>query len=262
MESTNQESNTHTDTTQSPVPIRDSPKKLLLVLCIVIGVAFLLGVSTYLIFSKQNSDSNNFPFQITTQKQAPEKGCGNNLCEGDETYDLCPSDCILPNSIEPTLKRILITESDLPESPAPNKEPWVKQIDSKIDQTYVGFAPQDIKPYTGWQVTYYPLPHDYLAWIEQMILVYPPDKIRDIFNSIDVGLASFQKAESLLKIEELPSPNTGERSRAFGTVFQGQSRYMIIFYKKGFYETLTLKGTAFEYKVLEDIARKAADKIQ
>ncbi len=41
-----------------------------------------------------------------------------------------------------------------------------------------------------------------------------------------------------------------------------QSGFSAILIIKGFYESFTLRGTAFEYKVIEDIAKKAADKIQ
>lgn len=235
-----------------------------ILLIIAITVCFIVvGIVVYLLFLKPKPDLSGLPsLPFATQKQVPVKGCGNNLCEGDETYDLCPSDCNLPSSIEPTLKSILITESDLPLSPAPNKEPWVKQIDSTIDQSYVVLAPRDIKPLTGWQVTYYPLPHDSIAWIVQMILVYPPDKIKGIFQTIDATLIDLKKVKPEVVIEELPIPNIGEGSRAFGVGSQGTSRYIIVFYKKGFFEMFTLKGTAFEYKVLEDIARIAVDKIQ
>lgn len=235
----------------------------ILIIIAIILCFIIVGIGVYFIFLRQKSDLSGPPsLPFATQKQVPVKGCGNNLCEAEETFDSCPPDCILPSSIEPTLKSILITESDLPLTPAPNKEPWVKQIDIQIDETYVDLAPRDIKPYTGWQVTYYPLPHDSLAWIEHMILVYPVDKIESIFNTIDTTLATVQKAEPSAKIEELPSPSIGEDSRAFRVAFPNRPFHTIVFYKKGFYETFTLRGTAFEYNVLEDIARKAADKIQ
>ncbi len=268
MENANQEVNIPTNTPQPSVPGSKKNLTLILILLVVISIIILLGAGTYLTLSKQKSNGNQSPFSINTQKQIPVKGCGNKLCEEGETFDSCPSDCQLPSSIEPSVAKLGISKEDLP--PPPSGKQWSKFLDHyTIDGSYVPFPIREYKLLLGKQnsiraavltsdVPSGEISYDDLARFDQYIFVYPQESLDNVFAKTSPSALSSLP----IQVEELPDPKLGDRSRALKFSPAGKTGYTIVFIKRGYFQIIALSGTEFEYKVLEDIARKAADKIQ
>lgn len=207
--------------------------------------------------------SNN---QCATQKISG--CCGNQVCEGAENYDSCPTDCITESSVEASMSKIKISESDLP-TPVPityhRDILWYKGVDGASDESYSPLPLQGFKPLAGWQVGIYPAVKEgdlfvdiSVGWIRQYVYAFTPEDAAKVISMVDKS--SFPPL--VTAVEELPNPNIGDSSKAFkASDSLGRIMHLIIFVKKGYYEILTLDGNKFEYKVLEDAARKAAGKI-
>lgn len=135
-------------TPSPPIASRGSQgvKKALIIGGIIVVV--MVGITLYVMLSKQPSDGNRLPFSITSQKQIPVKGCGNNLCEEGETFESCPSDCTLPSSIEPSLAKLALSLEDVPAPPSGKQ--WSKFLDNyTIDETSIPFPVRGYKPLLG-----------------------------------------------------------------------------------------------------------------
>lgn len=216
------------------------------------------------------SCSNN---QCVTQKISG--CCGNQVCEGTENYDTCPTDCTTKTSVEQSIAKIKISGSDLPMPiPYPYHRDilWYdKGVDGGIDESYSPLNLQNFKPLAGWEVAIYPAVKEgdlYVdisvgGWIRQYIYAFPLEEVSKVFSAAELKIPP--QLAPQVKIEDLPNPGIGDESKAFKISFASEERveqtYFIVFIKKGYFEILTMDGKPFEYKVLEDAARKAAGKI-
>ena len=118
----------------------------------------------------------------------------------------------------------------------------------------------------GYYVTFYRMnTRNYdITGITQQISVYPPDRIRIIFDEVKSGVESHANAS--VSVIELPFSKTGDRSIALRLTDAndqyGIMTYTVIFYKKDVLEQIEMKGTTTDYEVLKNIAGTAAGKIR
>lgn len=248
----------------------------LILIFIPIAALIILGVVLYLLFSGQKS-SLTLPF--TSQlKQTLVKGCGNDLCEAGETFESCASDCNLPSSIEPYIATTSLSVTDFPPAPkdtqwsTPRDTHWSKFLDNytiTMEGGYLSPALNNFKLLYGKQTAIrlaeydgtLELALDNMARIDQYVLVYSPKDREKVFAA--TTKSTLTPASAGIVPQDLPDPGIGDKSKAFSISFSdNKQRYIVVFIKKAYFEMIMLSGTMYEYKVLEDIARKAADKIQ
>lgn len=103
-----------------------------------------------------------------------------------------------------------------------------------------------------------------ITGITQQISVYPPDRIRIIFDEAKLDVMA--RANASVSITELPFPKTGDRAIALRLTDAndqyGIMTYTVIFTKKDVLEQVEMKGTTTDYEVLKNIAGTAAGKIR
>ena len=193
---------------------------------------------------------------------------------------LCTAGCFLldpaPQVVPPTTQ---VTLSPTPESRIATVEPSGMALQlADLPEGYVirersDVAYADINPLArneGWKKGYYVAfyrmnTRNYdITGITQQISVYPPDRIRIIFEEVKTGVES--RANASISVAELPFSKTGDRSIALrftdANDQYGIMTYTVIFYKKDVLEQIEMKGTTTDYEVLKNIAGTAAEKIR
>ena len=193
---------------------------------------------------------------------------------------LCTAGCFLldpaPQVVPPTAQA---TPSPNPESRIATVEPTGMALqladlpDGYIIRERSDVAYADINPLArdeGWKKGYYVAfyrmdTRNYdITGITQQISVYPPDRIRIIFEEVKTGVES--RANASISVAELPFSKTGDRSIALrftdANDQYGIMTYTVIFYKKDVLEQIEMKGTTTDYEVLKNIAGTAAGKIR
>ena len=193
---------------------------------------------------------------------------------------LCTAGCFLldpaPQVVPPTTP---VTLPPTPESRIATVEPSGMALQlADLPEGYVirersDVAYADINPLArneGWKKGYYVAfyrmnTRNYdITGITQQISVYPPDRIRIIFEEVKTGVES--RANASVSVAELPFSKTGDRSIALrftdANDQYGIMTYTVIFYKKDVLEQIEMKGTTTDYEVLKNIAGTAAGKIR
>ena len=193
---------------------------------------------------------------------------------------LCTAGCFLldpaPQVVPPTTP---VTLPPTPESRIATVEPSGMALQlADLPEGYVirersDVAYADINPLArneGWKKGYYVAfyrmnTRNYdITGITQQISVYPPDRIRIIFEEVKSGVAS--RANASVVVAELPFSKTGDRSIALrftdANDQYGIMTYTVIFTKKDVLEQIEMKGTTTDYEVLKNIAGTAAGKIR
>jgi len=193
---------------------------------------------------------------------------------------LCTAGCFLldpaPQVVPPTTP---VTLPPTPESRIATVEPSGMALQlADLPEGYVirersDVAYADINPLArneGWKKGYYVAfyrmnTRNYdITGITQQISVYPPDRIRIIFEEVKTGVAS--RANASVSVAELPFSKTGDRSIALrftdANDQYGIMTYTVIFTKKDVLEQIEMKGTTTDYEVLKNIAGTAAGKIR
>ena len=193
---------------------------------------------------------------------------------------LCTAGCFLldpaPQVVPPTTP---VTLPPTPESRIATVEPSGMALQlADLPEGYVirersDVAYADINPLArneGWKKGYYVAfyrmnTRNYdITGITQQISVYPPDRIRIIFEEVKSGVAS--RANASVVVAELPFSKTGDRSIALrftdANDQYGVMTYTVIFTKKDVLEQIEMKGTTTDYEVLKNIAGTAAGKIR
>ena len=193
---------------------------------------------------------------------------------------LCTAGCFLldpaPQVVPPVTQ---VTLPPTPESRIATVEPSGMALQlADLPEGYVirersDVAYADINPLArneGWKKGYYVAfyrmnTRNYdITGITQQISVYPPDRIRIIFEEVKTGVES--RANASVSVAELPFSKTGDRSialRLTDTNDQyGVMTYTVIFTKKDVLEQIEMKGTTTDYEVLKNIAGTAAGKIR
>jgi len=193
---------------------------------------------------------------------------------------LCTAGCFLldpaPQVVPPTTP---VTLPPTPESRIATVEPSGMALQlADLPEGYVirersDVAYADINPLArneGWKKGYYVAfyrmnTRNYdITGITQQISVYPPDRIRIIFEEVKTGVES--RANASVSVAELPFSKTGDRSIALrftdANDQYGIMTYTVIFTKKDVLEQIEMKGTTTDYEVLKNIAGTAAGKIR
>jgi hypothetical protein len=193
---------------------------------------------------------------------------------------LCTAGCFLldpaPQVVPPTTP---VTLPPTPESRIATVEPSGMALQlADLPEGYVirersDVAYADINPLArneGWKKGYYVAfyrmnTRNYdITGITQQISVYPPDRIRIIFEEVKTGVES--RANASVSVAELPFSKTGDRSIALrftdANDQYGIMTYTVIFTKKDILEQIEMKGTTTDYEVLKNIAGTAAGKIR
>lgn len=95
--------------------------------------------------------------------------------------------------------------------------------------------------------------------IEQIISIYP-------FDNISKTLTVPRLSGENITYDTLSKPNIGENSRAFRITIKENNEekrlYKIEFFKMDVYEALLISGTTTDYELLQDLAKKAENKIR
>ena len=193
---------------------------------------------------------------------------------------LCTAGCFLldpaPQVVPPSTQ---VTLPSTPESRIASVEPSGMALQlADLPEGYVirersDVAYADINPLArdeGWKKGYYVafyrmnIRNYDITGITQQISVYPPDRIRIIFEEVKTGVES--RANASVSVIELPFSKTGDRSIALRLTDAndqyGIMTYTVIFYKKDVLEQIEMKGTTTDYEVLKNIAGTAAGKIR
>ena len=193
---------------------------------------------------------------------------------------LCTAGCFLldpaPQVVPPPTQ---VTLPSTPESRIASVEPSGMALQlADLPEGYVirersDVAYADINPLArdeGWKKGYYVafyrmnIRNYDITGITQQISVYPPDRIRIIFEEVKTGVES--RANASVSVIELPFSKTGDRSIALRLTDAndqyGIMTYTVIFYKKDVLEQIEMKGTTTDYEVLKNIAGTAAGKIR
>lgn len=180
--------------------------------------------------------------------------CGNKRCEEPENYELCPTDCTADSMID----KINISENDLPL--ITGNGPWSRDRYDSVGETQVDSSIRGLGLIRGRNIGF----TSDKASINQQILIYPVENINKILDATNKN-EILRWGGSPEDMYELPSPNIGDKSRAFKLLLNNEPyMYYLAFTKKGYYELIEIRGHSGyvpEYKLLEDIARKAASKI-
>ena len=93
----------------------NSQKGFAPLIIIIVVVVIAVGIIGYLWMSKGGTSPESISKLIPhATPTLPVKGCGNGICEADETFDSCPADCNLPSTIEPYIAKISLSIADLP----------------------------------------------------------------------------------------------------------------------------------------------------
>lgn len=245
-------------------------KKIIFVIAVIVlvsGVALYFWLNSGKDITKPGSSSKVSPPLAA--------GCGNNLCEENETFSSCPTDCYNPGSSGPELAKLALKPSDFPppyQGPIPDqKTSWVQFVDELVGESYVFPLLQNKGALAIYEtITRLAARGGDLAWdqwgrLEQYILVFPPDKISAAFDAMSAENFSkiIAQEKAQLSVQELPNPAIGERSRAFKMQWSGRdAQYLIVFTKNNFLEYLLFSGEQYEYQVFPPLARKAAEKIK
>ena len=192
---------------------------------------------------------------------------------------LCTAGCFLldpaPQVVPPPTQ---VTLPSTPESRIASVEPSGMALQlADLPEGYVirersDVAYADVNPLArdeGWKKGYYVafyrmnIRNYDITGITQQISVYPPDRIRIIFDEVKSGVES--RANASVSVIELPFSKTGDRSIALRLTDAndqyGIMTYTVIFYKKDVLEQIEMKGTTTDYEVLKNIAGTAAGKI-
>lgn len=182
------------------------------------------------------------------------KCCGNYVCEEPENFESCPSDCS-PNSM---IDKIKISENDLPL--IVGNSPWSIDRDDSVGEYQVDSSIRGLGLIAGRNIGF----TSDKASVNQQILIFPMENINKVLDATNKN-EILRWGGSPEDMYELPSPNIGDKSRAFKLLLNKEPyMYYVAFTKKGYYELLEIRGRGeapADYKSLEDIARKAADKI-
>lgn len=193
---------------------------------------------------------------------------------------LCTAGCFLldpaPQVVPPTTQ---VTLPPTPESRISTVEPSGMALqltdlpDGYVIRERSEIAYADVNPLAkdeGWKKGYYVAFYrmntkNYdITGITQQISVYPPDRIRIIFDEAKSDVMA--RANASVSVTELPFPKTGERAIALRLTDAndqyGIMTYTVIFTKKDVLEQVEMKGTTTDYEVLKNIAGTAAGKIR
>jgi len=95
--------------------------------------------------------------------------------------------------------------------------------------------------------------------IEQIISIYP-------FENISKTLTVPRVSGENITYDQLSKPNIGENSRAFRITIKENNEekrlYKIEFFKMDVYEALLISGTTTDYELLQELAKKAENRIR
>ncbi len=187
---------------------------------LIVGLILLVGGVAAFILLGNGQEVGIQPLTPGAQKPLV-TGCGNNLCEENETFSSCSIDCYNPSSSGPELAKLALASVDFPAPPAGTS--WVKINDRLLineDESRIWPLLQNHKALAIHNMVIALSAPDGLSWdrwghLQQYILVYPQNKIMNAFEAATGDGLNEIADKAKISIQELPDPAVGERSKAF-----------------------------------------------